>query len=365
MPAGWQHVRYLAAVATLCPSVAVLGAKRPQDRGWQFIVASLWLVAALPSLQQWFARPNAALDLHVAWRWFLLILIAIGLFNILPTRYWPTSLLTAAGQACLLTRHLPLADSWSIANHQYLWPLGAVLWCVAVALWGFDLPRRRRRSPTVGSAVARLPRSGRRPLGLARGRAHQRGLRPMRLERPPGMARLDHRRRAAPCTRAQPADAAAPLRLSPMDRRAAAPQCGVRSAECGVTALAHLPVAAGRRCGRPSKEIRPLLLRQRRCIPKPRVSEAPPWVSRSRECPPTLKGLDKTLSHPFRVQAAYVRQHRVAARFARDPYRCSYSHGNLSDGCAAYSTERSGRRSVANRVPWGFLIWVCRDPSSY
>src|SRR5688572_13251151 len=47
--AEWlAHVRYLAAVATLCPSVAVLGAKRPQDRGWQFIVASLWLVAALP-----------------------------------------------------------------------------------------------------------------------------------------------------------------------------------------------------------------------------------------------------------------------------------------------------------------------------
>jgi hypothetical protein len=142
--AGWiEHVRYLAAVATLCPTVAVLGAKRPQDRAWQFIVASLWIVAALPSVSQWLLRPDAALDLHGAWRWFLLILIAIGLFNSLPTRYWPTSLLAAVCQVCLLAPHLPLADSWSIANPIYLWPPGATLWCAAIALWGFDLPRRR------------------------------------------------------------------------------------------------------------------------------------------------------------------------------------------------------------------------------
>lgn len=148
--AGWtQHVRYLAAVATFCPLMAVLGAKRPQDRGWQFIVASLWIVAALPSVEQWFTRPHAALELHTAWRWFLLILIAIGLFNGLPTRYWASSLLTAAGQACLLSAHLPLSAGWQggTADAATLWRLGAIAWCAAVALWGWDLPRRRGTRP--------------------------------------------------------------------------------------------------------------------------------------------------------------------------------------------------------------------------
>src|SRR5438132_5998673 len=41
--------RYAAAVTTFGPIMAVLGAKRPQDRAWQFIVLSLLVVLALPS----------------------------------------------------------------------------------------------------------------------------------------------------------------------------------------------------------------------------------------------------------------------------------------------------------------------------
>src|SRR5262245_38410697 len=43
--------RYVAAVGALCPLAAVLGAKRPQDKPWQFIVLSLWLVLSLPAAQ--------------------------------------------------------------------------------------------------------------------------------------------------------------------------------------------------------------------------------------------------------------------------------------------------------------------------
>jgi hypothetical protein len=139
-PSGAGHVRYLAAVATICPAMALLGAKRPQDRGWQFVVASLWVVLALPAAQAWVNRPAAPLELHFAWRWFLLILVAVGLFNILPTRYWPSALLAGIGQAMLLSAHLPILLPGIPADHR----TGAVLWCCAVALWGWDLPRRRK-----------------------------------------------------------------------------------------------------------------------------------------------------------------------------------------------------------------------------
>jgi uncharacterized membrane protein YhaH (DUF805 family) len=136
----WEvQIRYLAAVATFCPLMAVLGAKRPQDRAWQFIVLSLWVVLAIPGLQTSFGRPQAHLDLHIAWRWFLMILIVLGLFNTLPTRHWPRGVWAAAGQVCLLANHLPLTLPWMGAvAPQYISPMGVVLWCSAAALWGVD-----------------------------------------------------------------------------------------------------------------------------------------------------------------------------------------------------------------------------------
>jgi hypothetical protein len=138
---GSLHLRYLAGLTTLAPLVAVAGAKRPQDRAWQFIVAAMLLVAALPSLQQWFARPDAVLELHAVWLWFLLALVAVGSFNYLPTRYWPTALCCAAGQCCLLSPHLALIVT-SASPSQ--WVIGAMLWLFGVGLMAWDLPRRRR-----------------------------------------------------------------------------------------------------------------------------------------------------------------------------------------------------------------------------
>ncbi len=43
--------RYLVAITTFLPGMAVLGAKRPQHWGWQFIVATLWVTLAWPALE--------------------------------------------------------------------------------------------------------------------------------------------------------------------------------------------------------------------------------------------------------------------------------------------------------------------------
>lgn len=94
--------RYTAAVGTFCPLIAVLGAKRPQDRGWQWVVAALWLVLLVPVAQAIVARGGTRLELFAGWRWLLLGFIAMGLLNYLPTRFALSSLLVAAGEYLLL-----------------------------------------------------------------------------------------------------------------------------------------------------------------------------------------------------------------------------------------------------------------------
>jgi hypothetical protein len=140
-----SHLRYAAAVTTFCPLMALLGAKRPQDRAWPLIVLSLWVILALPAGQAIVHRPDMALRLHAAWRWFLLILIAVGLINALPTRYWPSALLTAAGQALLLRPNLPVVSSDPFLPVPWVWRLepiaGLLLLSAAAVLWAMGVPR--------------------------------------------------------------------------------------------------------------------------------------------------------------------------------------------------------------------------------
>lgn len=106
----WEHysaadgttssLRFSAVALTFCPLMAVLGAKRPQDKGWQWVVASLWLVLVWPAGYAMLA--GTELELFIAWKLFLVGLIVVGLLNYLPTRHWLASLLVAAGQSALI-----------------------------------------------------------------------------------------------------------------------------------------------------------------------------------------------------------------------------------------------------------------------
>ncbi|MEX0586057.1 MAG: hypothetical protein WD176_05410 [Pirellulales bacterium] len=131
-PPDWAPAaRFVAAVGTLCPHVAVLGAKRPQNRAWQWIVGSLWLVASLPALRALLFQGGRAVEVHVTQSSFLIILVAVCALNWLPTRYWLSSLLVAAGQILLLAPHLSLVDQnqtdRSILAAVGLFALAAVL----------------------------------------------------------------------------------------------------------------------------------------------------------------------------------------------------------------------------------------------
>ncbi|MGE0606264.1 MAG: hypothetical protein AB7O62_03985 [Pirellulales bacterium] len=107
-----SHWRFLAVTATFCPCMAVLGAKRPQDRAWQWIVASLWLIVAWPALEGLVYRPDLPLQLHWARQAFLLVLLAIEGINVLGTRQSLSGLAWIAGQILLLGEHLPLIRNW-------------------------------------------------------------------------------------------------------------------------------------------------------------------------------------------------------------------------------------------------------------
>jgi hypothetical protein len=101
------HVRYLAGATTLAPFVALLGAKRPQDRAWQWIVLALLLLMALPSVKAILFDAGAPPAPHTAWRLLVAIALASQLANYLPTRFWSSALLTGLAQLGWLVGYLP------------------------------------------------------------------------------------------------------------------------------------------------------------------------------------------------------------------------------------------------------------------
>ena len=104
---NWLIVaRFSAFTATFCPTMALMGARRPQSREWKYVVLCLWLILALPAGWSALVRPGR-FSIEPIWAVFLLILIVVGSCNYLFTRYWCSSLLYGAGQVALVFNHLP------------------------------------------------------------------------------------------------------------------------------------------------------------------------------------------------------------------------------------------------------------------
>lgn len=144
-PAHAAHLRYLAAASTFCPVMALLGAKRPQHRAWQFIVLTLWVVLVMPVGESLLNRPGAELTLHPGRVFFLVLLAAMGVSNRVATNAWLPATLWGAGQAALLAEHLAPAVAPAPASAAWL---GLVLLCGAL-LW--PMCRRATDSRAAGS----------------------------------------------------------------------------------------------------------------------------------------------------------------------------------------------------------------------
>jgi hypothetical protein len=101
-PAIRAAVEFLAAAATICPLVSVLGAKRPQHRAWHFVVLSLWIVLVLPAAEVLLIRTGAELKMHAIRSAFLLALLLLGIANYALTRFSANACGYALGQWLLL-----------------------------------------------------------------------------------------------------------------------------------------------------------------------------------------------------------------------------------------------------------------------
>ncbi len=128
---GLSAFQFAIAAATVCPLMAVLGAKRPQDRGWQWVVLSLWIVLVWPAAQAMLLPAGIRIELFVAWKLFLWGLIGVGLLNYLPTRNWLAVIFVAMGQVILLRKHLWLGD---LLKHQGASTLGVGCLLIAALL---------------------------------------------------------------------------------------------------------------------------------------------------------------------------------------------------------------------------------------
>ena len=97
-PARAASLRLCVAALLVCPAMSLLGAKRPQHRIWQVIVASLAVVLAMPAASAEFVRPGSPPVVHIVVRFFLAVLAAIGWMNAVGTgRRVPATLVTAGG----------------------------------------------------------------------------------------------------------------------------------------------------------------------------------------------------------------------------------------------------------------------------
>jgi hypothetical protein len=121
--------RFMAAVGIFSPWMSLLGAKRPQDQAWHFIVASLWGIQAMPAAEALLLRPGQPLAIIDFRAYFLLVLIGLSLLVYLPTRRWPSALLAAAAQLGLVWQFLPWNE---YPASDALVSLGA--WLLAAAL---------------------------------------------------------------------------------------------------------------------------------------------------------------------------------------------------------------------------------------
>lgn len=123
-------LNYVSAVTTLLPAAGIYGAKRPQDRGWQWIVVALLVMLLWPAGESWLLEQRFDLAAQPLRSWFLIVLLAVQWGNwSITANAGPVTLLTAA-QVTMFWPQLP----WGTGEADTpAWLLGASL--IALVPW--------------------------------------------------------------------------------------------------------------------------------------------------------------------------------------------------------------------------------------
>ena len=136
--------RYLALALAGCAGVAVLGARRPGVRAWNFVVCGLLAVLLLP-VAEGLGRPRTELAYLV----FLGGTLAVGIINYLPTRLWLAALLLGAGTGL----ELAFQASPSLRERAGDWLELVSGLCLAASPWAGLMLTGRRAGVSAFDAV--------------------------------------------------------------------------------------------------------------------------------------------------------------------------------------------------------------------
>jgi hypothetical protein len=138
-PAWLPEVRSMSAALTLCPAIALLGAKRPQQGIWQLLVVGFLAMAWTPAVLELALRPGQGVVLPAYISWPLAAVVLFLVANHAFTRYWPSALLAGAGYAAIF------APQWPVGARDLgaFGPLvGLLCFDAALLLVVLDLPPR-------------------------------------------------------------------------------------------------------------------------------------------------------------------------------------------------------------------------------
>jgi hypothetical protein len=140
-PTPRPYLAYTIAVLFIAPTLAALGAKRPQNGAWQFIVLTLLIVLLMPVLQGRVVG-DAEPQVHALFRWLIAIHIVVGVVNYLPTRYAVSALFYGAAQVIVAASYIPF--EYAVSSPC----LAALLYWTIAAGWAAFAARRKPRAKT-------------------------------------------------------------------------------------------------------------------------------------------------------------------------------------------------------------------------
>ena len=100
-----RMLHYTSGILTFAPFMALLGAKRPQNAAWQFVVLTMLIVLALPAGSSFIYGNRLAVPWMIAW--LLWALIGFEVITFIATRLWLSAVGVAVAQAIALHSNLP------------------------------------------------------------------------------------------------------------------------------------------------------------------------------------------------------------------------------------------------------------------